>query len=44
MGTWGLKLMVMRVCTGALVLGSRMEGEMILETADDLNLINGQKY
>ena len=30
--------MVLRVCMGALALGSGMEGEMILETADALNL------
>ena len=43
MGMWGLKLMVSKVCIVALVLvlGSGMwivEGEMILEIADALNL------
>ena len=39
MGTWGLKLMVLRVCMGGFGFGKRnVEGEMILETADALNL------
>ena len=38
MGMWGLKLMVLRVCMVALFDFRNVEGEMILEFADALNL------